>query len=41
MRDEAQNEFTFGQDMLTFINEKPKPEFIHILDTFASRANGN
>lgn len=41
MRDEAQNKFTFGQDMLTFINEKPKPEFIRILDTFTSRANGN
>lgn len=41
MREEAQNEFTFGQDVLTLINEKPKPKFIHILDTFASRANGN
>lgn len=39
MRDEA--EFTYGEDMLTLINEKFKAEFIHTLGTFASTENGN
>ena len=40
-RGRAQAEFTYGQDMLTLINEQFQPEFIRILGTFASRANDN
>ena len=39
--DGALTEFTYGRDMLTLINEQFKPGFIHIVHTFASRANYN
>lgn len=39
--DDARSEFVYGQDMLTFINEQFKPEFIHILGTSASGADDN